>query len=482
MPNIMLLYPPGKLYQRGEDRCQGNAEDSSACGVRACNDLGYCAAVLERLGYAIFLRDYQTEKKTLDDVFSDIKEFTPDLIMVSVTNATIYDDIAFTNALKALAPDCVMVLKGAIFYDPAPEMLSLLDLASVDYLVGGEAEMAIGGVAEYALKGLGDIAAVDNILYRDSGTFQHTAFHVWNADLDAIPFPARSYMNNALYVRPDTNEPMATIQTSRGCAAACIYCLSPQISGKQVRYRSVENVMEEIGECYTRHGIRNFFFKADTFTLDLDWAKSLCRRIIDSPLQGKIAFTANSRTNPLDREVLALMKQAGCFMVAFGFESGSDATLKRIKKGATAAQNLQAAGWAREVGLPVFAFYMVGFPWETREDLEITRRHIFAINADYIEIHIALPYYGTELYRLCQSAGTLAEETLGNDYFTSCIAGTQSLSARELIDFRRKVFRSYYFRPSYILLKLKDCVRRPAVFVNYARYALRMAKTILKRP
>ena len=81
--------------------------------------------------------------------------------------------------------------------------------------------------------------------------------------------------------------------------------------------------MQELEECYDRYGISDFFFKADTFTIDAEWVERLCSLIRNSHLQGKIAFTANSRVNPLKKETLKYMKEAGCFTVAFGFESGS---------------------------------------------------------------------------------------------------------------------------------------------------------------
>jgi len=476
----MLIYPPGKLFQRGEDRCQGNIEDSSATAMRACNDLGYCAAVLEKLDYDIFLKDYQTEKKSIEDVNKDLKIFTPDIVMISVTNATIFSDIEFAKHIKNAANlpvSAVIVLKGSIFYDADDNLLSMLDLSEIDYLIGGEAELSICGIAEYALKGVGDIAKVDNIFYKNSGgVFNKTRFHQWYDNLDTIPFPARKYMNNSLYTRPDTNEAMATIEISRGCAAACIYCLSPIFSGKKIRYRSPENVLLEMEECYNIHGIKNFFFKADTFTMNAEWVDKLCNMIINSPLNGKIQFTANSRVSPLKEETLLIMKKAGCFLVAFGFESGSQETLNRIKKGTTVHQNLQAAKLAKKAKIPVYGFFMCGFPWETKEDLANLKRHIFEINADFIEIHIALPYHGTELYNLCQQSGTLGNNVIGNDYFNPNTQGTQFLTMTEVLDFRKKTISEYYLRLSYIFRGLADCLKKPRIFISYIKYGLRIIK------
>jgi radical SAM superfamily enzyme YgiQ (UPF0313 family) len=418
--------------------------------------------------------DYQTENKTIFDLETDLHHYMPKMIMISVTNATIFDDIKTANHIKELC-GAHIVLKGAIFFDPDKELLSLLDLSFVDYLIRGEAETCIVGIADYALRYKGNINSVNNILYKDrSGHFVSTKFYCWVDALDSIPFPARRYMNNHIYVRPDTQAPMATIQTSRGCSASCVYCLSPKISGKKVRLRSTKNVMSEIEECYYNFGIKNFFFKADTFTMNPEWAKELCTLIIGSSLHNKIEFTANSRTNPLSFDVLKAMKEAGCFSIAFGFESGSDETLKRIRKGSDIAHNIQAAKWAHELNLKMYGFFMAGFPWETREHLEQTRKHIFDIDADFIEVHLALPYYGTELYNICHKSGVLDDGPLGNDYFHTNVTGTEFVAQKELIDFRDKTIHDYYLRPTYIIKRLKECFYKPKILANYIRYGMKI--------
>ncbi len=480
MNKVFLFYPPGALFQRGEDRCQQNVDDGSAQAMRACNDLGYAAAILREKRYEVRLRDYQTEGATLDDLYHDFDEFQPDLVMMSITNTTIFDDIKLANLLKDRY-HFVVVLKGALFYAPEQAMLDLLDLSHVDYLIGGEVDFAIGGVADYALRGEGDIQSVLSILYKDKdGRFARTAFHTWGQDLDKLPFPARDLMNNALYKRPDTDEPMATIQTARGCPSNCVFCLTPEISGKCVRFRSPENVLREMTECYEKHGIRNFFFKADTFTINPKWVQEMCRLIIESPLHGKIHFTANSRVRPLHKETLELMKKAGCFMVAFGFESGSDEILKLIKKGTTVAENLQAAKWCHEIGLPFWGFFVIGFPWETREHILETKKLILKADPDFIEVTIALPFYGTPLYDTCKENDLLAESVLGSDFFHSSMKGTMHLTLDELMKLRRNILLSFYLRPKYIFRKMRECALHPSVFANYVKYGVKLVVHLLK--
>lgn len=479
MSRVMLLYPPGKAYQRSEDRAQCNLDESAVATVHACNDMGYVAAVLKERYYEVYLRDYQTEKSDIEEVKNDVLNFKPDIIIISTTNATIFTDIEFINCIKEIHP-CEFILKGAIFFDTPFELLETLDLHNIKYLVGGEIDTIVGDLVDKIIADKGSYEEIPGIIYNKDGVYKKTNFKIWCDNLDEIPFPARDMMKNELYPRPDTGEPMATIQVSRGCPSNCTYCLTPIISGKKVRKRSIENIFAEIEECYNKYGIRNFFFKADTFTIDSEWASELCDRIINSELCGKIEFTANSRVKPLNYDLLKKMKKAGCFMLAVGFESGNDDTLKKIKKGTTREDNLRAAKLIKKAGLPLFGFFMIGFPWEGKENIIDTLKFIFEIDPDFIEIHIAMPYFGTQLHNQCKEYNTIKSEAWGNDYFSPNTIGTQSVSLEEIIKLKNKYLIRFYLRPKYIIKKLIGCISEPKIFINYIKHGFKLISGVVK--
>lgn len=478
MAKIMLLYPPGKPYQRSEDRAQCNLDDSAVATVHACNDIGYAAAVLMCRGHEVFLKDYQTEQTDFEYVENDIVTFCPDIIIISTTNATILSDIEFMNRIREFHI-CEFIVKGAIFFDTPLSLLETLDLKNINYLVGGEIDTVIGDLVDGIINNT-SLENVPGIIYKQDGVFRKTDFATWCDNLDDIPFPARDLMKNELYPRPDTGEPMATIQVSRGCPAGCTYCLTPVISGKKVRKRSVENIFAEIEECYYKYGIRNFFFKADTFTIDSEWASALCDKIINSELHGKIEFTANSRVKPLDADLLVKLKKAGCFMLAVGFESGSDETLKKIKKGTTREDNLRAAKLIKKSGLPLFGFFMIGFPWETKQDIINTLEFIFEIDPDFIEVHIAMPYFGTQLYNQCEEYNTIKSAAWGNDYFSPNTIGTSTVPIEEIVELKDEYLLKFYLRPKYIFNKCIGCISDPKIFLNYVKHGLKLLKSIVK--
>ncbi len=475
----MLIYPPGKLYQRGEDRAQSNIEDSATASVHACNDIGYAAAILMKKGYEVFLRDYQTERSSFEEVEADIKSFLPDIILISTTNATIGYDLKFTDRIFEFYKT-VFILKGAIFFNPDLSLLDAYDFKNIFCMIGGEIDSCIAPLADYILKNEGSISEIPGIICRsENGNFVKTNFCCWNENLDSVPFPARELMKNSLYVRPDTGEPMATIQVSRGCPSRCVYCLTPIISGTKVRFRSIENVFEEIKECYYKFNIRNFFFKADTFTINSKWASELCDAIINSELLGKISFTVNSRSDTVFPELLSKLKKAGCFMYAVGFESGNDETLKKIKKGTSSQQNIKAAEMVKKSGIPLFGFFMIGFPWEKEEDIKSTLKHIRKLNPDFIEIHIAMPYYGTEFYSMCEEYGTIAKGSWNSDYYSPNTTGTVTVPLEKIQKLKKTGLLSFYLRPRYIFKKLCSCFSDWRVMKNYITYGIRLLKNNL---
>lgn len=479
MKKVMLIYPAGEIYQRGEERCQINVEASVSNSLRACNDLGYCAAVLKQRGFEVFLKDYSVQKLSFSDFLKDFNRENPDILFISVTNGSIYTDLNFANKAKELKKDLVIILKGALFFNPEEDLFEELNLDNIDYLTGSETEFIIADLAESHFFGKENLKNIQGICYKDAnGGWIVNKVVSFRSDLDSLPFPDRSLMRNELYVNPATNKPMATISTSRGCPSSCIFCISPLISGRTVRNRSAVSVFEELKECVCKFNICDFFFKSDTFTINRDWVIELCDCIINSELKGKINWVANSRVNTIDEEMLLKMKQAGCSVIALGLESGSDESLIRMKKGTSVEQNRNAVNLIKKVGLKIFGFYLVGFPWETREHLEQTKKLIFELDTDFIELSLATPFKGSGLYSMLCEKKLHGDNVLGKDSFKYLTSGTDYISADELKKFRKDVLLKYHIRPSYILKKLSDKNITFDLFINYIKYGIRLLRNI----
>lgn len=473
-----LCYPPIGLFQRGEERCQADIGGSATQAPHAPNDLGYLAANLEKIGVESIIRDYPAEKIKEEYVYSDMASYGPDIIIISTTTPTFLQDTMFLKKIKSILPSIITISKGSCFHSFSLQELANDTFKYLDIAIYGEAEFIINDIVTSLRKGslAGDIKGiVINIGTKDVTKTPHPDFC---EDIDTLPFPKRDLIKNELYKNPVTNRPMATVIVSRGCSAQCIFCLTPIISGYKLRKRSIQNVMDELKDCVNNYGIKDFFFRADTFTMDKGYVKNLCREINDSHL--KIAWVANSRTDAIDEELLRIMKEAGCWLIAFGIESGNDEIQAKIKKGAASEEAREAIKLCKKTGVKILGFFMIGFPWDSEATIKDTFNLMKELDCDFIEVHIAMPFEGTRLNAICRELGLLKESPLGYNYFSNPYgSGTLYLTKKQLVDFRTKMIRSHYLRFSYIFRTLKSC-RSLQECLNYFGYGFRLIANIVK--
>lgn len=472
---VFFLYPPAGKFLRGEDRCQSDVEASAATSERAPLDIMQMAGVLKSMNIECRFVDCEMESKNWEDFSDALKSFNPDCLIVSTTNASVLKDLKACDLAKSVNPAILTLMKGALFYQLPLEVLKMKEFCNLDIALRIEPDTLLKPL----IHGIANLKEVKSIFYQENGEWFATGLCPFLSDLDTLPLPDRSIIRNELYIRPDTGKPMTIIQTSRGCPFQCLYCLTPRMSGNTVRHRSAANIVAEIEECVSKYGIFDFFLRADTFTINKSLTLELCRLILEKKL--KIQWVANSRTNTLDEEMIAEMKKAGCNLIAFGFEVGTNEAKERIRKGATVEQDVKARDLCKKYGIPVFGFFMMGFPWETRDDIKKTVDYMFSLNCEFIELHLATPFIGTELYNIALEEELIQKESdvIGHTYFSNPSAGTKFLSTLELLDIRKKALRQYYLRPSYILKRLPE-IRNLKMFKNYLTYGLRLLKNTLK--
>ncbi|MGB9750150.1 MAG: B12-binding domain-containing radical SAM protein [Caldisericia bacterium] len=469
---ILLMNPPYGMFQRGEERCQADVEGGSAISLRPPNNLGYIASILKNLGKEVVIRDYPVEKDK--DFIKDLKNYNFDLILMSITTGTIEEDLKFFKTTKNFNKNIITIAEGAHFITAPIESFKSEIFKYLDFAFFGESEYVVKEFIN-SYENNKSLSQVKGLIYKDNGEWIKNEKPPFIENLDFLPFPARDLMRNDLYKNPDTDKPMATIQTSRGCPGNCIYCLAPIVSGKNLRKRSPKNIVDEIEECINKYKIDNFFLRADTFTIDKDWVIEISNEIIKRNL--KIVWVANSRVKPIDEEMLIWMKRSGCYLIAFGLESGSEKSLKLMKKGVTVEDNINAVKLAKKLGFKVYSFFIIGFPWEDREDILKTIELSKKLPSDFVEFHIATPYYGTELYDIMKKENLLDNNPEGHNYFSNPVGGTKYLTREEIINLRKKALLSFYLRPNFILKTL--LTQNPKTIKNYIKYGFKLIKNNL---
>ena len=469
---VILANPPSGLYVR-EDRCQARVADLFGASVRTPLDLAYLAAMVRRAGGEAWVYDMPAlgwDKERFEDALGRAE---PDMLVVSATTFTLVGDMEFLAYAKVFEPGLITVAKGAHFLNQ--DLATLKRFPELDVVIRGEYELTMQELASGK-----PLSRIKGISYRrpKDGELIRNPDRPLLKDLDSLPHPARDLLDNGLYRRPDTGEMQTTVQTGRGCPYPCIYCLGPAFSGRRLRKRSPEDVLGELEECVERHGIRNFFFRADTFTLERNWVLEICG-LIERRLPG-VKWVCNSRTDSLDEERCAAMRRAGCWGIALGIESGNQSMLDKMGKKAKLDDSRRAVALCRKHKLKTLLYFIIGLPWETKETLKDTMALARELEGDFYDFHVAIPFPGTELDSLVRREGLMrSDNDLSEKGYGEAVLRSRALSAEQLVSWRKKLLRSIYLRPSYILKRITSVESLPSLW-RQIRYALSKLLWMLK--
>ncbi|MBX3730163.1 MAG: radical SAM protein [Candidatus Sumerlaeia bacterium] len=486
LSRILFLNPPTGLYRR-DDRCQCTVEDQTVQIVFPPSDLALAAACAERQGATCRIEDYPATGRTWADFLRDLEDFRPDGLVVNSTTATLVGDLQTCFLAKERLPAILTMARGETLIVNASTVL--VDHPELDIVLPNEAEEAVeeivAGEPFCSVKGLhfrsdllervGEPPAPTlvqpegkaQVAARKARQFapetpaaivagslakavHFTGKRPLLQDLDTLPLPARHLLRNDVYRSPETGNPLAVIHGNRGCPAKCIYCPAGVLTDFTVRLRKPERVIAELRECVEKFGIREFLFHGDTFTINKRWLKELCDGIVAAGLD--IHWGCNSRVDTMDDERAQWMKQAGCWVVAFGIEHGDQAMLDHMKKNATVEQAREAVACCKRNGLRVHCFMVIGLPWETEETLRTSFEFLRDLDPDFFDFNLATPLPGTELHEIA-----LRERLFETDYdparagyATGGLRTLSGMTSSQLVQWRRKHLLKLYLRPGYI--------------------------------
>ncbi len=354
--------------------------------------------------------------------------------------------------LKARDPGIFVCAGGP--YPIAAQDRCLAQGGGFDAAVTGEGERTIVEMLERLGQGRG-LDGVRGVVFREGAGVKANPPRPLAQDLDDLPFPDRKLLGDAnLYLPPPATyrrKPVAVMLTSRGCNRRCIYCFQIDKERKSgVRYRSVENVLDEIELCL-RQGYREIKFIDDTFAQDRERAMRLAREIKKRRLD--FTWFASACVNQVDPELLRAFKEAGCWAILFGVESGIQKNLNTIRKGTTLAQVRNAVAWAKEAGLEVQTTFMFGIPGETYEEALRTIEFACELAPHMASFHAIVPFPGTHLYDHVREYGTLSEDLTDFTYQGAAFV-PHTMTRAQIRELRQRAYRTFYSRPAFLVRKL----------------------------
>lgn len=417
--------------------------------------LASIAAVLEKNNYPVEILDANTLQLSEIETVKKVKN----AYIVGITAMTphINSAIRIAKGIKQNNPDIIVTMGGPHVTILPQETLA--NVPEIDIIVRGEGEETIVELYD-ALENRKPLDSVRGITYRDGGYIKSTQAREPIIDLNALPFPAYHLLPINLYkLHPPhgRRHPYMAMMTSRGCPYKCIYCSKP-IFGSKFRAQSPERTVDEIEYLNKKFGIKEIIFYDDSFTLDKNRIMQLTEDIKNRGLE--IAWTCETRVNLVNEELLKNMKNAGCYLIAYGIESGSQMILNELRKGIALDQVTDAINITHKAGIQTVGYFMMGSPEETPETIRQTIDFAKKQQLDFAQFSVTIPFPGTDLYKLYLKEGSTSQINWDDFIYANLesssapVFETDLLSREELIRWNAKAYREFYLRLSYILRRL----------------------------
>lgn len=330
--------------------------------------------------------------------FQDIFKTTrPRYVGLSLYTTNISRAYEIVEVIHGLAPDVIIVVGGP--HASALPEYTLQECPLIDFLVVGEGEETLKELIEdLDSGGSGESISGLYVAKQGSGTgFVFTGTREYIADLDSLPLPAHDLVDLDAYQKNPISlgNKVGVIITSRGCPYNCTFC-NKAVFRSITRRRSPLNVINEIRYLIDAESIDEIYFQDDLFALDRHWLAEftdlLCR------LNLKIPWRMLARVDILADEDYRRLKEAGCYLVQFGVESGNDEILKEINKQISTQQVINAFEMAQRHKLQTYGFFIFGHRQETKETIKQTFKLAKRIHGDFTSFFLLVPFPGTEVY------------------------------------------------------------------------------------
>ncbi len=372
-----------------------------------------CASTIaHHHGHNVRLIDLVKEQMSNDALEKVIKEFSPELIGIGGITAGYKNCKELIGVIKKNNNHIPIVIGGVI--TSVSDLL--LKNAGADFIVHGESEISFPNLIKALEKG-DDISIVKGISFLKNGEIYRTENQIQIKNLDDIPIPEYSLLDMDKYLTPadnwvktyfsyDKNVYKETITklsgkylfpiiTARGCTHKCIFCYRHQIGIRQHSVKYITNLMKFLHEKYN---VGVFQINDELTTVKKKWVLEFCDALIRENL-GIFFIILSARVDNVDEEILLRLKKAGCLMLNYGYESGSDTILKEIKKGVTRGQVLKSGLLSKKVGLKNVPEIIIGFPSETEETVEETIDFLKQLDTWPISVNTPIPFPETPLWQ-----------------------------------------------------------------------------------
>lgn len=418
----------------------------------------YLASSAEKAGHEVSLCDVDVEGLSINQLIEKAKSFSPDIVALTATTPTYVNAKSIIKELKGRL-GAITLLGGYHLTILMDEVMR--ELPELDFGIYGEGEITLVELLE-CLKQNGSPESIKGILFRaKDGSIKINPRRELVQNLDDLPFPARHLLRKGRYlwsVPKRGVQEIALLVTKRGCPFRCKFCSAHSMFLRQVRFRSVKNVVDEIEEIIRQKGITHILFEDDTLILKRERMAAICEEI----KRRNLVFTweGMARANLIDSEILKIMREAGLTRISFGIESGDQDILNMENKGITLEQIRKAYKWAKEAGIETRGSAIIGHPGETQASALRTIRFLRSLkHLDQVYINIMVPYPGTEVYEIAK-AKRQGMRLLCDDFsefvrYNNSVIEVNDLTRNKLIFLQKFGLLYFYLTPRRIFYNIR---------------------------
>lgn len=464
--NILLIAPP-EINALPEPETS-TIRESSGC-YPPLGLLYILSYIKKNSNHDVSIIDAHVFKMTYEQLAYQIKKINPDLVGIQATTFTLKDVILTAKLIKKINPNIHINIGGphTLIY-PKETLL----FSEVDSITVGEGEITFTELAD-CLEQKKNLKKIRGIAFKEKNKIIINKPRKLVENLDKLPFPDRNKLPIKKYHSSVAKKKfLTTIITSRGCPYNCLFCFA---GGRKFRERSPENVIAELKEC-VKIGITEFEFYDDTFTVNPKRVIAICDLIIKENL--KIVWAIRARVNNINLEMLEKLKKAGCIRINYGVEAGTEEILKLIRKGITLEQTQRIFNLTKKVGITTLAYFMIGHPTETKQQILKTINFAKSIKPDYCLFSIATPWPDTDMYKMGFEKG-IYKEDYWKEFAKSPLkefrpkVWTENFTEKELLDLLELSYKEFYLSPKYILRRAFK-IRSFSDFFKYTKIALKL--------
>ncbi|MGA2956749.1 MAG: radical SAM protein [Thermodesulfobacteriota bacterium] len=460
MNSIVLVNPPYSFWSPEKNYLRPFIGTLPSLGLLTL------AGVLRKGGYSVKIIESASLGLSLSQTVDRVLLEKSKYLGLSCTTASVDSAAHIARTIKEKNPEILIFVGGP--HITALPVETFHRYPEFDFGILGEGEVAFGDLLE-AIQGKKELSRVESAVFRDGGEVRANPRRRFIENLDELPFPAYDLLPSfpRAYRPPFLNYskgPTASLTSSRGCPQTCTFC-DRSVFGNRYRYFSEDYLLELISLLRQNYGIQHLIFTDDQFAASPSRLARLCEKLAAANL--KIRWNCDARVDSVDPELLDLMKRAGCWMISYGIESGSQEILDQIQKGIKLDRVEQALCWTREAGIRAKGLFMIGYPQETEKTLNQTLSFILRCPLDEINLSFLTPYPGTELYHQLKGSPDFVEDWKRMNAL-NCLLKPGALSCETLEKAYGKLIRRFYMRPGITFSYLGLLLRSPE---NCARLA-----------